>query len=669
MKVLHVSRTPVAGVPYIVRDLMNSFMPDVEAKTLAPPCQYGDGRKWPHTPDAEYRKAGSGSALIKWADVLVLHNGSLPPGGHQGKPMLCYYQSEPWNVNRAMEQQGIPAYTLAQYHATLYDLPIIPNMVDNNAAIFQPRANRPDPAKRVVIGYSPSTRREKTQQNPWNTKGYKPTIAALKAIASFAEIRVIEGMPWRDCMERRGGCHIVIDEVVTGSYHRCTLEASSQGQVVINGLSQAVRDVVAQVTGTHEVPWIVTSPGKLARVLQKLIEEPKKLTEMGARTRQWMLEHWDPKALLERFWLPALESARSLAPKAIPPKTVVMSRGMPQVQRRSQPHEKIHKQAVLRQRMNRDRALPVVEGPNVHAASELKGALKGRPCIIFGNSSSLNGMDMKKMRSFATIGCNRILRLFEPDYYICVDRGPYSQDIKLIEKYNGARVLSSTIYSDKLVRRVPLQPMPEFDFYTFKFGGRLTVQPDWTKPISGASNISWPMFQLAVMLGANPIGIAGIDFTWRSKADSHFFGDGGKEGAFPVNENGLRRVFQNAARWCNLHGVKVFNLSPEGALDAFQRITEVEFHRRFAKYAGGDRVCSGELLDLESDPARSSLFGASNARNKSRAAMASPSRNGNYFRSGRAARGASTNSARKDAAAALRKARGRVESPHRKKTR
>lgn len=687
MKVLHISRTPVAGVPYIVRDLMNIYMHDVEAKTLAPPCKYGDGRRWPHEPDANYRKAGAGQALIKWADVLVLHNGTPPPGGHQGKAMLCYYQSEPWNVNRTMEQAGAPAYTLAQYHATLYKLPIIPNLVDIHRDIFKPRSNRPDPAKRVVIGYSPSTRRDKTGVNLWNTKGYKPTMAALKTLSGFADIRVIEGKPWRECMEQRGDCHIVIDEVVTGSYHRCTLEASSQGQVVINGLSQAVRDVVAQVTGTQEVPWVVTSAGKLAHVLQKLVEEPKKLTEMGARTRQWMLEHWEPKSLLERFWLPALQSARSIGRVAQKSgrKNVIMHHGMPQVQRQPQPHAKIHKNAVLKQRAKKRMRLPshgpaqLVKGPNIHPASELRGALKGRPCIIFGNSWSLNLMDLSKMRHFATIGCNRILRLFPPDYYIVVDRDPYRQDVELIKEFKGTRVLSSTIYDERIIcRRVPLQPLPSFEFHTFRaatmtrrqlIGHRSFIESDWDMPVPSASNISWPLFQLAVMLGANPIGIAGIDLTWRNKKESHFFGEGSKEGAFEVSTTFLQRVFQQGAKLCHDRGVKVFNLSPEGVLNAFERITEVEFHRRFAEYADGDSVCPRELLDLESDPAKASVFGSLNHRDKPGASVVPPTRNGNYFRQGRAHGGASSDSARKAASASLQKARRRMESPHRTKTR
>lgn len=676
MNVLHVSRTPVAGVPYIVRDLMNTYLPDVLAKTLAPPCKYGDGRRWPHEPDSDYRRGDKG--LIKWADVLVLHNGSLPPGGDQGKPMLAYYQSEPWHVNRSLEQQGVPAYTLAQYHATLYDLPIIPNMVDINRDIFKPRSRRPNPTSRVLIGYSPSTRREKTKQNPWNSKGYTPTMAALKQLSEFAEIRVFEGIPWRECMEKRGECHVVIDEVVTGSYHRCTLEASSQGQVVVNGLSQAVRDVVAKVTGTQEVPWIVTSPGKLPQVLHKLIETPNKLADMGARTRQWMLEHWEPKSLLERFWLPALDAAKALPSK--PRKTVPMRGGMPQ-RNRVQPHSKIHKNAVIRQRTSRHMALPtrgpaqLVVGPNIHGASELKGALKGRPCIIFGNSSSLNRMDLEKMKAFATIGCNRILRLFEPDYYICVDRDPYRQDIKLIEKYKGVRVLSSTMYDERVIcNRVPLQPLPAFEFYTFRaatmarrqlLGRDALIEENWERPVPSASNISWPMFQLAIMLGANPIGIAGIDLTWKSKSQSHFFGNGEKEGAFEVSTSFLQRVFQKGAVWCHEKGIKVFNLSPEGALNAFERTTEIEFHRRFAEYADGNRVCPGQLLELESDPA-GAFFSNPNHRNQSRAPVVAKPRNGHHHRQGRASGRVPPNTGRRRAAASLQSARRSVEQPRRR---
>jgi hypothetical protein len=248
--------------------------------------------------------------------------------------------------------------------------------------------------------------------------------------------------------------------------------------------------------------------------------------------------------------------------------------------------------------------------PNAKNASALKGTLLNHPCVILGNSSSLNRTDMSKIRPFKTIGCNRILRLFDPDYYIVVDRDPYRQDISMIRRFPGVRVLSSTIYNEKTsCHRVPVQPIPEFPFYYFralttsgwplngKIGYLPVIQADWSLAVPSAANISFPMFQLAVMLGCNPIGIAGVDLEWRSVGDSHFFGNGAKQGCFPFSPPKILAFFHEAARWCARNNVKVFNLSPEGVLDAFERISADEFHRRFAGDIGRPRIRDWKLVE------------------------------------------------------------------------
>jgi hypothetical protein len=251
--------------------------------------------------------------------------------------------------------------------------------------------------------------------------------------------------------------------------------------------------------------------------------------------------------------------------------------------------------------------------PNALPASRLAGKLAGRPCVIFGNSSSLNRVDVEKLLEFPTVGCNRILRMFQPDYYIVVDRDPYRQDLHLINAFRGIRVLSSTIYNENAIcRRVPVQPIPEFEFYHFRAmtSGTPTngvagvsslpvVQDNWDGGVLSAANISFPMLQLAVMLGANPIGIAGVDLAWKSMADSHFFGAGARHGCFPFNARRVLRFFQAASELLRQRGVEVYNLSPEGVLDCFPRISAVEFHRRAERFADRDLLPCRQFVKPE----------------------------------------------------------------------
>jgi len=44
-----------------------------------------------------------------------------------------------------------------------------------------------------------------------------------------------------------------------------------------------------------------------------------------------------------------------------------------------------------------------------------------KPCVVLGNGSSLNDLDINKIQEFFTIGANRIGKLFTPDAHVSVD--------------------------------------------------------------------------------------------------------------------------------------------------------------------------------------------------------------------------------------------------------
>jgi hypothetical protein len=270
-------------------------------------------------------------------------------------------------------------------------------------------------------------------------------------------------------------------------------------------------------------------------------------------------------------------------------------------------------------------------GKQVALGSRLHGLLAGKPLVIVGNSSSLNRMDLEKVKDFHTLGCNRILRLFQPDIYTVVDRQPYEQDLALIRAFKGIRLLSCTLFDPAVsCRRMHLQPLPDFPWYRFRgvasgtpmqgsagrqfvvtsftndkrvhYGKLPAVQVNLDHHMATGANIGYCMIQQALALGANPIGIAGIDMEWRDPKDSHFFGAGFKVGAFRFNTARVLRFFLAAAEYAKLHGIQVYNLSPEGVLDCFPRMNEHEFHLRFEKHADREGLRPRQLIEFRPDP-------------------------------------------------------------------
>jgi hypothetical protein len=287
-----------------------------DSKVLTGYHRYGDGRTW-GKPDGALGDLRMARELVAWADVIIMHNG----GRHRnvralplrGKRLIAYYHSEPQQVDRFWEQRGVPTYVISQGHSLLYPkMPTLPNLVDIEDPLLQPASNYLN--NEIVIGYAPSTTKDDPEFRkafPFSSKGWPRTKPVLDRLfkEGHADIRIFQGLPWAECMEARKRCTVMIDEVVTGSYHRSTLEAGCHGQLVVNGLSEAVRKIVLDLTGAADVPWLRSSAETLYDEMRAVIADRRGLGERMVSTRRWMETYWHPKALLERHWLPALERA------------------------------------------------------------------------------------------------------------------------------------------------------------------------------------------------------------------------------------------------------------------------------------------------------------------------------------------------------------------------
>jgi hypothetical protein len=108
-------------------------------------------------------------------------------------------------------------------------------------------------------------------------------------------------------MKRRS--HIVIEECVTGSYHRNSREGLATGCVVVNalGLVPFVVDALRRCSKTYDNPFVFSTLADAERVLSSLIERgPRALEEEGRKNREWLTRHWDFAKQWEIFWKPSV---------------------------------------------------------------------------------------------------------------------------------------------------------------------------------------------------------------------------------------------------------------------------------------------------------------------------------------------------------------------------
>lgn len=344
LRVVSYATTPVAGVPHVLTRCIEARTPH-HAHTVWPRAGYGNGVEFGGGIET-IRNAAAGRQALEAADVVILHNGFVAPADRalmETKPTLTLAHNYKWNVDDRFVRKGAPGLVVAQYQAALPEfdgwLPV-PQPMPLWEADFQPQPK----GEVITIAYTPSGKHEsypRSHRLYWHGKGYETTLRVLDRLSRRHDIRVetIRGAQVSHAaslaMKRRA--HIVIDECVTGSYHRNSLEGLAAGAVVVNGLGLVpdITDVLRRCLHLPEAdmpPFVPASLETLERVLDGLIAEgPQALAQKGLAGRQWLEQHWNFHRHWGEIWLPALDralgdTARPRPKPAPPPVPVPVAR-------------------------------------------------------------------------------------------------------------------------------------------------------------------------------------------------------------------------------------------------------------------------------------------------------------------------------------------------------
>jgi hypothetical protein len=320
LAIVSYATTPVAGVPPILSRCIAASTPHA-ARCVWADRGYGNGVTFEG--DVEWKRAPrDADALVRDADVVIVHNGKVAPQHAAlmaGKPVVTLAHNYLWNVDTRFVARGCPGLVVGQYQATLPEFAAwtaVPNPVPFWEAAFSPEPKPPT----ITVCYTPSGRHERYPTGHrlyWHGKGYDTTMRVLERLAAGQGIalEVIRAaqIPHAESLAMKRRAHIVIDECVTGSYHRNTLEGLAAGCVVVNGvgLLDGVEDLFrACAGGADRQPCVFSRLEDLEQTLRTLIAMgAEQLGAMGRANRDWMERHWEFGAQWDRFWRPAIESA------------------------------------------------------------------------------------------------------------------------------------------------------------------------------------------------------------------------------------------------------------------------------------------------------------------------------------------------------------------------
>jgi hypothetical protein len=320
LRIVSYSTMPVAGVPALLARCI-AARTSHSCRTVWARNHYGNGVTFQG--DVEWEQAPSLAAdLLKSAELVIVHNGKVDLSHAPllaAKPVITLAHNYMWNVDDSLVQRGFPGLVVGQYQSTLPEfkqwLPV-PNPVPLWEEAFRPGPKN----SQLTICYTPSGKHEAYPLGHrlyWHSKGYDTTMLVLERLARRFNIRlevIRKGqVSHAESLAMKKRAHIVIDECVTGSYHRNSLEGLALGCVVVNGLGLVpqIVEVFRTCAGSGAgIPFVYATLEDLDRILTSLVEQgPAYLVAQGQRNREWMEQHWDFRQQWKRFWQPVIDSS------------------------------------------------------------------------------------------------------------------------------------------------------------------------------------------------------------------------------------------------------------------------------------------------------------------------------------------------------------------------
>lgn len=312
IKVVHITENPIAGAPIALSKALNKWQSDkVQSRHIAV-SDRNENRIFDHDLLIGESHKAEIFKVIQDADIIHMHNFWQNQELFRKWPELwpvvmkkkrcwqAHTQREiSWmSMEDGLRDKGAKHLVIAQYHPRLYpECQVVPNIVD----IFDPRlAPSGSQVSQIPrVAYSPS----RIGFKGWDNKGYHETVPVLQKLVNegYITAEVIYNKPWSECLERRSKADISIDEIVTGSYHLCSLESLAQGKATIAGLDAIQVKTLRDLTGSDDLPWVIARPETLESAMRELVSSPPQLFELQQRSRQWMETYWHPKKMTDIF--------------------------------------------------------------------------------------------------------------------------------------------------------------------------------------------------------------------------------------------------------------------------------------------------------------------------------------------------------------------------------
>jgi hypothetical protein len=228
--------------------------------------------------------------------IIHCHNVccDIPP--LEGIKFIIQYHSEPSDKVDLSPPAYYKKLVLNQYHCLLNEY--------EDAHPVRNILYLPDFKKcfheKIKIVYFPSTIE---RHNQYYDKGYNQTVPILNRLANKYDINVEVGhlLSYEECIKQKKDAHIIIDECVTGSFHKTTLEALEMQAIPVVWISNALINKHIQLY-KRPLPVMNTTISNLETSLISLIKIGKPaLEDIAIKLNKKFLEYWTPEIVVNEF--------------------------------------------------------------------------------------------------------------------------------------------------------------------------------------------------------------------------------------------------------------------------------------------------------------------------------------------------------------------------------
>ncbi|MEM6531795.1 MAG: hypothetical protein AAF654_04195 [Myxococcota bacterium] len=311
IRVVQFSKTRLAGAPIRIANAVNSH--------TSIRVRHVDSERWGifdhdhvHIEEPEQTlNLAENADVIHLYNYLDLDSDAFAPVDfrdleRKGKRFVRHFESTPMRIAKHMGVSAetvvddpLPQIVIAQYPERFFPRArVVPNIVPESSPLY---AESSDPIAWDVL-HGPSNG-QTAWQTRWESKGQRETLEMLKSIEreSGYTFRSVSAVTHHELMAMKRRAGILIDELVTGSYHLSTLEGLCLGRPVLAFLDPRTEHVLREISGTSTAPVVNVRLEDAGPVIKWLVSHPEERQEIGRASRQWIEDHWSESTMAKHI--------------------------------------------------------------------------------------------------------------------------------------------------------------------------------------------------------------------------------------------------------------------------------------------------------------------------------------------------------------------------------